>query len=309
MSRAFKKFVALIGALLLILIAGLIYSQELKSERVAVKFSDPSRPGILGVKLMSGRITVKGYSGKEVIIEANVVAMKRISKDEEFRDYEEFEGVRPNRFEEREERKKKQKSKAEGMKKIHIPLTGLEVVEKDNVMTVQVDSFDQDIDLTIQVPFNTSLKLRCVDDGEIKVEQVSGEIEAEVVDGPVNLKNISGAVTAHSFDDGIVASFNKVPAGKPMSFTSMDGDIDITFPPNTKATLKMQARDGEIYSDFDIKLEQKAQRTEEDLRKEGGKYRLHMENFSYGKINGGGPEIVLKTIDGNIYIRKGKQVS
>src|SRR5271165_6334526 len=39
-------------------------------ERVTVPFSDPSRPKMVKVSLINGGITVRGYNGKEVIVES-----------------------------------------------------------------------------------------------------------------------------------------------------------------------------------------------------------------------------------------------
>ncbi len=35
-------------------------------------------------------------------------------------------------------------------------------------------------------------------------------------------------------------------------------------------------------------------------------YRINIEEWVYGKIGGGGPEMMMKTMNGNIYIRKMK---
>ena len=43
------------------------------------------------------------------------------------------------------------------------------------------------VELNIQVPFNTSLKLKCLNDGDIKVDHVSGEIDADDLNGAVKL--------------------------------------------------------------------------------------------------------------------------
>jgi len=333
MSKALKRFAFIIGALLLIAMVGLSYSQEkkkiysekqvtvkgaeLQTERRVVKFSDPSKPGLLEVDLFRGEITVRGYSGKEVIIEAKIAPMKRIKRREdedaeleeryrrekrEFAEFKEFE----EQESQLEETRRKSKRKTEGMKKIHSALAGLEIIEENNIMTVDVESLLYHVDLIIQVPFNTSLKLNGGMEGNIKVEQVSGEVEVDSTNGAITLNNISGPVVAHSFSRDIVATFTKVKPGKPMSFSSMSGHIDVTLPPNVKSTLKMQTNQGEIYSDFDIRLEQRTKKSEEDRREKGGKYRLRLESFLYGTINGGGVEIQFETFTGDIYIRKGK---
>lgn len=324
MRKALKKFkVLIIGTLLLIFLAGWSYSQEkkvirdekkspikgieLQTERRAVKFSDPSKPGLLEVDLLRGGITVKGYIGKEVIIEAKISPMKRIKRikrhEEEFEEFAEFEEEELRL----EERRRKPKRKTEGMKKIHSTLlAGFEIIEENNIVTVDLDSVLHYVDLTIQVPFNTSLKIDSGMEGDIKVEQVSGEVEVDSTNGAITLNNISGPVVAHTVNNDIVATFAELKPGNVLSFSSFSGDIDITLLPNVKASLKMQTNRGEIYSDFDIKLEQRTEKSEEDKRDRGGRYRLRLESFLYGIVNGGGVEIQFETFSGDIYIRKGK---
>jgi hypothetical protein len=322
MKRILKKCeILLITAMLLILIAGLCYSQEektntgsskikikdnkIQTERRAIKFSDPSKPGLLKVDLLRGGVTVRGYNGNEVIIEAKVNPMKRV-REERGERFEEFEEYEEEELYEEEEEMEKKKRKTEGMKKIHSSTTGFEVIEKNNVMSVDVETLHGYVDLMIQVPFNTSLNLDCMSDGEIKVDQVNGEIEVDNMAGPITLKNISGTVVAHSMGDDITATFTEVKPGKLMAFSTMGGHIDITLPQTVKATLKMKTDRGEVYSDFDIRLEQKTEKKEEDARERGGRYRLRLESFLFGTINGGGTEIQMETFSGDIYIRKRK---
>ena len=40
-----------------------------------------------------------------------------------------------------------------------------------------------------------------------------------------------------------------------MSFSTMNGDIDVSLPADTKARVKMKADNGEIYSDFEVQQE------------------------------------------------------
>ena len=56
-------------ALLFIFAAGAAFSQE-QPDRVNVPFSDPSRPKMLKASVLNGSIVVKGYNGKEAIVEA-----------------------------------------------------------------------------------------------------------------------------------------------------------------------------------------------------------------------------------------------
>jgi DUF4097 and DUF4098 domain-containing protein YvlB len=184
---------------------------------------------------------------------------------------------------------------------------GLTVEEEENVIRVDVEEGKRSVDLLIQVPFSTSLRLSCRDDERgVTVDRVDGEIEVETSDGPIILTNVSGPVVADSSDGEIKAVFGKVTPGKPMSFSAMEGDIDITLPFDVKASLKMKTDEGQIFTDFDVQLTPSQQKKEEDERKEGGGYRVSFEKVTLGLINGGGVEIQLTTYEGNIYVRKAK---
>ena len=89
-----------------------------------------------------------------------------------------------------------------------------------------------------------------------------------------------------------------------MSFTNYRGDIDVTFPGATRATVKMKSNQGDIYSDFDISIKPSPQKVDKSKEK-GGRYRVSFD-YIYGTINGGGPEYLFKTYQGDIFIRKAK---
>jgi hypothetical protein len=245
-------------------------------ERVTAAFSDPSRPGLLKVNLINGGIHVKGYSGKEVVVEART----RSGEPEH--------------------------APPEGMRRIPMTSSGLELQEENNIMTVGVGVPSRTVDLDIQVPAHTSLKLKTINGGEITVEGVQGEIEASDINGAVILTNISGSAVAHALNGKVTASFAQVDPQKPMSFSSLNGDIDVTFPPTLKANVKLKSDRGEVFSDFDIVTRAPAAPVVQESRSEKGKYRVHIDRAVYGTINGGGPEIQFSNFNGSIYIRKAK---
>ena len=144
-------------------------------------------------------------------------------------------------------------------------------------------------------------------DGSVVVEKVEGEIEANNLNGPVTLTHVSGVVVAHSLNGEVTTQMDRVTPEKPMSFSTLNGDIDVTLPPDIKAKVKLETQNGAIYSDFEISLDRTGRApTVEDGRKDGGKYRIVFDKGVVGAINGGGPEFQFKTVNGNIHIRKGK---
>jgi len=268
---------------ILFLAGAFLYAQEKPSDRATVPFSDPSKPGKLEVGVFNGGITVKGYDGKEVIVEAKV--RERLIKEE----------------------KQEESDKSKGLRMIRVSTgTGLEIEEDGNKMEVGVASLKQTVDLIIQVPYATSLELSAHNNGDIVVENVSGEIEANNHNGRLTLTGISGSVVANTFNGSVAVTFTKVDADKPMSFSTWNGDIDVTLPANIKAKVKMKSERGDVYSDFDIQIDKTTQKVEEDERTEGGRYRISFDKYIYGNINGGGPEYAFKNFNGDIYIRKGK---
>lgn len=261
----------------ILLLASLAFGQEQPVDKVSLTFSDPSRPGYLKVGLVNGSITVTGHDGDEIIVEART-RTRKYSK-----------GSSANR---------------DGLKRVAITTTGLTVEEERNRMKVSVSSHLRTIDLKIQVPKKTSLKLSTVNSGHVEVENMEGELELNNTNGSIRAHNISGSVVANTTNGKVEVTFDKVTTDKPMSFVSFNGRVDVTFPEDIKANVKMKSEQGEVYSDFDIKLEDKPRLTKEDRRQRGGKFKVKVESAIYGTINGGGPEYYFSTYNGSVYIRK-----
>lgn len=245
-------------------------------DRVTVPFRDASKPRTLAVKLIQGSITVRGYDGKDAIVESS--ARTRTSRHD--------------------------RTPPPGMHRIDNMGGDLDVTEDNNVITVH-GGVRRSSDVTIQVPRQTSLRLQTLNGGAIIIEDISGEIEAENMNGAVTITNAAGSVIANSMNGKINVSLDRVTAGKSMSFSTMNGTIDVTLPADVKANVKMKTDNGEIYTDFDVKLDGSSHPpVVEDQRKSGGRYRVKMDKAMYGTINGGGPEMQFVTYNGNILIHK-----
>lgn len=305
-----NKITKYLGVITILLFAGtFLYTQEQPVDRVTVPFSNPSKPGKLDVNVQNGGITIKGYNGKEVIIEARVRERKVGEKvtadfDVAVRTAVRLDDRTARAVERLREKAEEKKSQLEGLRRIPVPGgTGLEVEEEGNVMEVRTHAFQQAIDVVIQAPFNTTLELSSMNNGTITVENITGEVEVSNMNGPIKLTGISGTVVAHSMNGWINVALKSVTPDKPMSFSTMNGDIDVTLPASVKAKVKMKSDWGEVYSDFDIQVSTVPQKIEE---KDEGRYRVSFEKYIMGTINGGGPEYTFKTYHGDIIIRKAK---
>lgn len=274
MFRFFLKYASIVAV---ILAASAAWAEAAAGDRVAFKLADPSRPANVKAHLLNGGITVKGYDGNEVIVEARA----RGSEGSE-------------------------KSENQGrLRRIPQTSTGLSVDADNNDVVVRVDAINRTIDLTITVPRHSSLSLHSVNDGNIVVSDVDGEMDVNNTNGQVTLNHIGGSAVVSALNGRILVTFNRVEPQKSMAFSSLNGDIDVTFPPDTKANLSMHTDNGEIYSDFDIQVQTSApQQTVDDDRGKGGHYRVRIDKNMRATLNGGGPEIRFKGFNGNIYIRK-----
>lgn len=271
-------------------------------------FDNPSRPGTILVQSGNGNITVRGYSGSDVKIKAT-------ADDEDALPPEENE-------------------KAKGMKRIAGSGFNIATDRENNTIIIN-RSVNDTTDLEIQAPFNTSIKIggsqantgygvnpvqnivmnsmkiafdfSGILEGTITIDGISGEIEASTLDGDIELKNVSGAVVANTMDGSINATFKSVPGKRPMAFSTMDGDIDVTLPGSSKATITAKTVDGDIFTDFDFEIipeKVEPQKPSNDLL---SGFILGMYGTTVtGSINGGGAEIMMKTVDGGVYIRKAK---
>jgi DUF4097 and DUF4098 domain-containing protein YvlB len=271
------------GALLLLLAGASVLSQDARVDRATVPLSDPSRPATVEASSFRGNLTVTGFSGQNVIVEAR---------------------VRTEALTQGEEEEREENEKARGMRLIQSGATGLTITEENNVVKIRIQAMSRAVDLDIQVPFNTSLKLNAMMGGTLTVEKVKGDHEIQNANGPVFLNDISGSAVAASYNGELTVTFDSITPDKPMSFTTMNGDVDVTFPAAFKADLKMKSMMGDIYSDYEVAINPRPQQAGTAEKDESGKYRVAFDKTIYGSINGGGAEFSFSTMRGSIYIRK-----
>lgn len=262
---------------LLVFATGAALCQD-QPDRVTVPFSDPARPKMLKASVLNGSIHVKGYDGKDAIVEARGETSRHRHND-----------------------------RAEGMRRIDIGGSGLSVEESDNTIVVGTRSINENVEINIQVPYNTSMKLHDVNGGEITVDHIVGDVEVDVTNGKATATHISGSAIVHALNDRVLVTLDKITPDKPMSFSSLNGDIDVTLPADLKAKVKLKSDNGAVYSDFDIQVDASSRKPiVQDSSSGHGKFRVQFDRAMYGLINGGGPELQLTTFNGNIYIRKAK---
>ena len=134
------------------------------------------------------------------------------------------------------------------------------------------------------------------------LSNIQGELALTNYNGEITALNISGSVVATTYNGEIKLTFDKVKENTPMSFITYNGDIDVSFPSAVKGSMKLKTEQGDIYTDFDMKITSTGPKKTEDTK--SGRYKIVIDDWKKGDINGGGPEITMKTNNGDVYIRK-----
>ena len=278
--------------------AGSLLLAQSEPNRLTIPFSDPSRPGTVRVNVFRGGITVKVWSGREVVVTTE---------------------ARPR------ESRAQPLPEAVGLRLLG-QASGMTVEEENNVMSIGTGRFGSrsETDVDLQVPARTNLKRGAVTGGEVLIEGVEGDIEVSNVNGDILLTEVAGTVVAHATNGDVRVSLKQVTPEKPMSFSSLNGDVDITLPPALKANLKLRSDRGDVYTDFDVQVQQRSTVAgpraprpplvppvppgppQAPSRGRTRGTRVEIDNAIYGSVNGGGPEFELRTFNGNIFLRKGK---
>ncbi len=254
------------------------YTLSSQVKELTIPFTNSAAAKKLEVKLFSGKINIKGTDRSDILVKYEIL------KNED------------------QEKESGESSKTKGLRKISGQNINFEISEKNNKAIIASQNWMNSIILDLEVPRAIELNISNQVTEEIHIENVLGNINVENSAGSITLLGVSGLVNASTHAGEIKIEFDKIPSEKSMLIHNTTGEIDLTFPLDFKADLKMKTNWGEIYSDLEIETssEEPTIKREED---DNG-FNLSMDTWTYAKLNGGGQEVTIKTQMGNIYLRK-----
>ncbi len=241
-------------------------------ETIVVPLSRPGEPISVSIDIMSARIEVIGEERKDVSLAVTLSGGRRKI-------------VTPS-----------------GAKTLAGGGGGLEISERDNRISVESDGPPDRVALVVRVPRRAQLNLSTVNDGQIIVRDIVGDLQLENVNGPITATNITGSVIAESVNSPIIVGLAAVAAGGATSLSSLNGDITLTLPASARTELHLDSARGEIVSDFELDVKPSKPLIERNETRGGVSVR--MENVVVATMNGGGPVIRMKTLNGTIKLSK-----
>ena len=188
-----------------------------------IKFSDPSKPGTVKINLGRGELRIQGTDTNEVSVKSDV----RISS----------------------------KPRKDGLRELTASAT-FALSEKDNVVTLDgMQGFTRGgSDFRLTVPRNTSIIVQNALGGDFTCSGIDGDIEINSMHGEIKLDDVSGGIVVGTMNGEVRANLRQVQEGKPISITSMNGEVQIRLPENAKANVKFRTQNGTVLTDFDEKV-------------------------------------------------------
>ena len=181
---------------------------------------------------------------------------------------------------------------------------GINVSEENGIVTISgVTKKVQDYAYTIMVPEGISISIDYHNpfaSDSLEIDSYKGSVELKTLTADVKINNCTGPFTVSSTSGNIEAVFSSLDQEHPSSLASVSGFVDVTLPSSVKANLKVSTITGDMYNNLDLKSTSELNENEraEGLENIGGKSKSEYQ------LNGGGQKLLLKSISGNIYLRK-----
>lgn len=218
-NRLFSSFLVAAAVMLLLVSA----ARAAGPETATLKFSDPTKPGTLKITVSHGDIRVRGTDDTEIHVKSDAQPITSAPR-------------------------------ADGLRVISSS-SSFTFTEKDNVALLDYGRDDwggSSADFTITVPRSTSVVIASNLGSDVHVIDVNGDVDVNSLNGDVVLEGLGGGASVATMNGEIKASFaQQLQANKPISFSSMNGQIVVRVPADAKANVRLRSQNGSILTDFD----------------------------------------------------------
>ncbi|MBL9211272.1 MAG: DUF4097 family beta strand repeat protein [Opitutaceae bacterium] len=185
-------------------------------------FSDPSQPGTVKINLGRGELRVQGTDTSEVSVRSEAASTAAA------------------------------KPRKDGLRVISAAAS-YSFKESKNVITLDTTANDvgrSHASFHLTVPRNVTLIVQNAWGGDVHCRDLSGDIEINSMQGQIRLEDVSGGIVVGTMNGEIHASIRALQEGKPLSFTSMNGEVVLRVPADAKASVRLRTQNGSVLTDF-----------------------------------------------------------
>jgi hypothetical protein len=154
------------------------------------------------------------------------------------------------------------------------------------------------MDFQLHAPRDIDIKLKTVNDGRVLVRDINGNFLVRNVNGDIEMYNIAGSGTTRTVNGPVKVSFRQNPR-ESSDFRTVNGAVELRFAQGLAADFRFKTFNGSIYSDFPVTaLPVRAIQQEHH----GAKVVFRADRYTGVRVNSGGPEIKVETLNGEIRI-------
>ncbi|MBH8557376.1 DUF4097 family beta strand repeat-containing protein [Hymenobacter negativus] len=159
-----------------------------------------------------------------------------------------------------------------------------------------------DFDFVVKVPYQLNLHVSTINHGDVKVQDVTGPLHVFNVNGPITLTNVKGSTEARTVNGNVDASYAANPPGA-SSYHTINGQIRVKYPASFAADMHFKSMHGEFYTDFPNAEILPVQVTKNREGHGGGTvYKLTKDTAV--RIGKGGPDLHFETLNGDVTVTK-----
>jgi putative adhesin len=144
---------------------------------------------------------------------------------------------------------------------------------------------DVKVDFTVLVPSGVRFIGRTVN-GEVKAASLGSDAAAYTVNGSIQIST-GGQAQAQTVNGSVTASLGATSWSGPLKFETVNGSITVEIPAGTNTQFQAETVNGQISTDFPLTVQG----------------RINPKHIT-GMIGSGGRELLLKTVNGSIQVRR-----
>lgn len=156
-----------------------------------------------------------------------------------------------------------------------------------------VNDNDVEVNFSVRVPAGVRFVGSSVN-GEVEANGIGSDVQASTVNGSINI-SASGTAEASTVNGSIKALMGNANWPGDLRFNTVNGSITLELPVSLSANVRAETLNGDLSSDFPMNTQS---------AEEGGRGRPKRINATIGA---GGRSLVLKTVNGDISLRRASE--
>ncbi|PQJ79080.1 hypothetical protein [Polaribacter porphyrae] len=158
------------------------------------------------------------------------------------------------------------------------------------------------LDFKIKVPKNTSIDVKAVNNGNIKIVDVQGKLLiVKNINGAIDMKNVSGITDVNALNKDITITYAENPEEESF-YNSLNGDITVKFQDNLNASISYKTMNGGFYTNFDVSKTTPQFKSTKEYSKKGTKFKIN-SNKQF-KIGNGKVHLHFNQLNGDAIVKK-----